>query len=322
MRRILGALGVLLLIVVVAASGLLLWSHARIRSERAPIPSKEALTKGLLAADRPVRLSYINTATQRMARSTVLDPDRDARPEAPFVMSHPSFVLEWPDGRILLVDTGMTEDGALAFGKPLQKLAHAEPIEPGTTVVEGLGEAARRVAGVVFTHLHIDHVGALPTLCDAVDAPIQVFMTRAQAERPNYTTKDGLSLMRETRCARIVVLDDVPVATLPGFPGVGVIAAGGHTPGTQVIAARVRTNDRDRLFAFTGDVVNAYDGLREDIPKPWAYRTFLIPEDEERLGELRRFLFSLAQGPAPYELLVSHDQLAVEASSVRPFARP
>lgn len=322
MRKIVIGSVVLVGLALLVLGGLLAWAHLGIRAERAELPTERNLYSSILAADRPVRLSYINTATQPMPRAGVLDADTDPHPDAAYVMSHPSFVLEWEDGRILLIDTGMTRDVAIEFGDLIEKLGAASALEPLTPVADALGEKAKQVRGVVFTHLHMDHVGALPSLC-ATGAKFDVFMTRAQAERPNYTTSPGLDLVRKTPCATIRVLDDEgPAHKVPGFPGVAVIAAGGHTPGTQLISARVRTNDGDHLVAFAGDIVNNVDGIVHQVSKPWAYRMFVVPEDDERLGEVRGYLRDLALGPVKYEVLVSHDQLQLEASSIKAYAAP
>ena len=88
--------------------------------------------------DQPLRVSVINTASQPMARSGVLDAERDPDSAQPYVMSHPSFVLEWADGRILLIDTGMTPEQATAFGKPIQMIRDAQPIEPHQSTADAL----------------------------------------------------------------------------------------------------------------------------------------------------------------------------------------
>lgn len=319
MRRLIAAVALLVALAVVGGAAMLLRAHLGIRAERAPLPAEHGLAVALLATDRPIRLSYVNSARQAMDRAAVLDPETDPRPDEPYVMSHPAFVLEWADGRILLVDTGMTREGALAFGMPIEKLMGASAIEPLTSVSDALGDAASRVRGVLFTHLHIDHVGALPSLC-ASGAKFTVHMTRAQAERPNYTTREGLTLVHDTPCAEIGVLEDGTPAAVPGFPGVAVQAAGGHTPGSQIIAARVQSNDSDRLFVFTGDIVNHVDGIHENIGKPWAYRTFIVPEFEERQADLRRFLAALTKELPPFQLLVSHDLHQLESSGIEPWA--
>jgi hypothetical protein len=58
--------------------------------------------------------------------------------------------------------------------------------------------------------------------------------------------------------------------------------------------------------------VNNRAGVEFDIGKPLLYRLLIVPEDETRQGELRRFLRGLATHDG-YTLLVSHDQLSLEA---------
>jgi glyoxylase-like metal-dependent hydrolase (beta-lactamase superfamily II) len=322
MRLVLRILVILFLLVVLAAAGGLTWAHVAIRREAAPLPSLDAINAaagvGTIVDDAPRALSVINTASQGMSRSAVLDAGRDPRPQEPYMMSHPSFVLEWKDGRILLVDVGMTRDGALAMGRPIELLG-AEPIVPVVSAATALGGAAARVKGILFTHLHTDHVGGIAELCDRIRQPVQVPMTEAQAERPNYTTRPGLSLLTAAECARLETLHGGPLLPVPGFPGVYLIDAGGHTPGSQIILAFVQGPDGPHRYAFAGDIVNHLDGITEDIPKPFLYRTLVVPESDERQAELRRFLKRL-HDEAGFTLLVSHDQRALAAAGLPAWA--
>ena len=233
-------------------------------------------------------------------------------------MSHPSFVLEWADGRVLLVDLGMNREGALAFGKVIERLSGGAPLQPLTSVAERFGEARRRVQGIVFTHLHTDHTGGLTDFCTGLSQSIPVFMTEAQAERPNFTTRPGLKLLNTAGCVRPQILQKGPLLTLAGFPGVVVIAAGGHTPGSQIIIANVQNGADVRTFALVGDIANNIDGITYNIPKPTLYSLLVVPEDGDRLDELRRFLRDLHDQQAT-TLLVSHDQRHIEQSAVPAF---
>jgi glyoxylase-like metal-dependent hydrolase (beta-lactamase superfamily II) len=261
-----------------------------------------------------VALSFIDTATQRMPRSAVLDSGRDPQPSKPYSMSHPSFVLEWPDRRILLIDAGMTEEGARAFGKPLEIAAGAAPIEPHGSVATRLGERRKDVAGIVFTHLHTDHVEGVSELCVGRTEPLPVFLTPTQAGQANYTTRPGRNLLDRAGCLRLVELEGGPLLSVPGFPGVHVIAAAGHTPGSQVILAKLGGGD-ERAVAFTGDITNALDGILFDVPKPWLYSLLMVPEDGERLGQVRRWLRDLHTNGG-VTLLVAHDGRALEAAEL------
>lgn len=317
-RKILIGIAALIAGTLVFIAAGLTWAHTSIQRERAPLPARMIVTlAGATFTDLPVRLSLINTASQAMPRSAVLDPSKDPKPNEPYVMSHPAFAVEWADGRILLIDVGMTRQGAIDFGRPLEWLAGASPIEPLGSTAEQLGDARQRVQGVVFTHLHLDHVGGITELCEGLDHPLRVFMTDAQAERPNFTTRPGLKLLRKASCVHEERLEQKRLMPIPGFDGVFVMAAGGHTPGSQIISTVVLASAAEggRGYVFTGDIVNNIDGINDNIPKPFLYSLLIVPEDSERLAELRRFLKDLRNGNN-FQLLVSHDQLALEGSGV------
>ncbi|MCW5890485.1 MAG: MBL fold metallo-hydrolase [bacterium] len=302
-------LGLVLLLVIVAAGGVI-WARRSLEGERR-FPPAAAEVLALDGQDAgPTRIWWINTAHQPMPRAAVLEPDRDPTPNAPYVMSHPSFVLEWADGKLLLVDTGMTAAGAVSFGRPLEWLGDAQPMEPLADVAQRLGGAKSRVAGVVFTHLHTDHTGGLGVLCEGGPAEIPVFMSTPQAERPNYTTRPGLREVHAATCARVTPIGDSGLLALPGFPGVAVVPAAGHTPGSQVVLAKVG----DTRYAFAGDLANALDGITHDVPKPWLYSLLVVPEDTAWLAGQRRWLRELAQQGVV--VLPAHDEGAIAASGV------
>lgn len=318
LKKIAVAVGALMSAVVLLTGLGLFWAHVAIRRERTALPDPSDVAKALSAADGPVRVSYINTASQVMPRSSVLETDKDPSPALPYTMSHPSFVLEWSDGRILLVDSGMTKQGAADFGKPLEELGGAEAIQPLTPAAEALGGARSRVKGVIFSHLHTDHVGGIPDVCRGLRDPIPVFMSEAQMERPNYTTRPGRNLLEETSCLRLERLGGLSLKPVEGFPGIYVVAAAGHTPGSQIIVAAVGEGDSRRLFAFVGDTVNNIDGVTYDIPKPLLYRILIVPEDETRQGDLRRWLRELHDHHG-FTLLPAHDQQQLERSGIPAF---
>ncbi len=319
----------LLILSLAGGSGVLAWAHAGVRREQAPLPSLEAAVAAVQVADGPARLSIANTATQTMPRSAVLDSSRDPAPDRRYVMSHPSFVLEWADGRILLVDAGMDRAGAARFGGLIEQLLGGEPIHPHDAVATQLGEAADRVEGVVFTHLHEDHVGGVVELCRGRTRPLRVFMTEAQDERGNYTTGATRRLLADTRraaqseadppCVEVIRIASGGAQPVPGFPGVAVIAAGGHTPGSQIVLAAVAEPGAEgqTISAFTGDIVNHIAGIDHDVPKPTLYRWLVVPEAEGRQAQLRHFLRAL-RDDADMRLLVSHDELQLASTGLPP----
>jgi glyoxylase-like metal-dependent hydrolase (beta-lactamase superfamily II) len=313
-------IGALILAGVMLAAAVLLWTHVSIRSIEPELPEiEEVLAVGADASDLPVELWLLNTASQPMARSGVLEPSLDPDPEAEYVMGFPAFALKWADGRIFLIDLGMDRESALAFGAPSERFLGAGPIESHADVAELLGSAVDRVAGVGFSHLHTDHTDGAIRLCAATTRRIPLFQTRLQADRSNYTTRPGRARTERAGCLEPERLGEGPLLAVPGFPGLSVFATGGHTPGSQVFVARVVEDAGQRLWVFTGDLVNNIDGVRKNLPKPTLYSLFVVPEHVDRLERLRRMLAELAQLP-DVDLLVSHDLRQIEAAGlgVRP----
>jgi glyoxylase-like metal-dependent hydrolase (beta-lactamase superfamily II) len=297
----------LLLAVAVGAAGLV-WMHLVVQRQRGPLPLVAELLDLSTATDAPTNVWVVETAQQRTPRAAVLDPAVDPTPDTPYVMTHPAFVLGWADGRLLLIDAGLTRPGAVRFGGPLESLAGAGPIEPLKPAALALGEATSRVQGIVFTHLHIDHVDGLRDVCARLSTSVKVFMTEGQLDTWTLFTGEGRDLVQDAGCTEPVRIGGAKLMPLDGFPGVGVIAAAGHTPGSQMVAAAVRAPDGTvRRYVFSGDVTNTIDGVRGDLSKPLLYRLVIVPEDEDRLGELRRYLRSMEQDHG-MAIVVSHDQ--------------
>jgi glyoxylase-like metal-dependent hydrolase (beta-lactamase superfamily II) len=323
-RRILLGLAALIGLGVAAAATGLLLAHRDMRAIDPPLPDEAALTAASGAGDLPVRLRWIDTASQTMPRSAVLEPSLDPTPALPYVMAHTAFVLEWADGRILLVDLGMSAEAARAFGRPLELVSGAEPIEPRGSAVDWLGDAVGRVAGVAFTHLHTDHTEGAASLCRSLERAVPVFQTPLQAERTNYTTGPGKAQIEDAGCLSRRLLEGEPPFEVPGFPGLLVIPVAGHTPGSQVFVVhlldREQPHAQPRSFVITGDVVNHVDGLLLNLPKPRLYSLLVVPEATERLGRVRRYLRALMEqhGVAP---LVSHDRRQLEASGIPAWSR-
>lgn len=318
MRRVGQILLALVAVAIVAVAGLLAWTHVGIRRVAPPLPAPEEVLRVDPAADLPVRIRFVDTATQRMPRSAVLDPDLDPQPGGPYEMSHASFLLEWPDGRLFAIDTGMEREAALAFGRPIELLSGGDPIVPHASLAERLGADAPRLTGVGFTHLHEDHSQGIGALCAAVGHDVVLLQTRDQAELGNYTTHSGRVHLREAPCLGAPeVLEGSPLLPAPGFPGLFLVAAGGHTPGSTLFVAHVRRGDAVETWVVTGDVVNHIDGVRLDLPKPRLYSLLVVPESPARLARVRGFLAELARRGA--KLLVSHDRRGIESTGIEPW---
>jgi glyoxylase-like metal-dependent hydrolase (beta-lactamase superfamily II) len=313
-----GLLAALVLGLALAALGLGL-AHRQIRARDPALPSDAEVLALAALPGGPSAVAWHESARQPMARARVLDPSRDPDGAASYVMSHPAFVLAWPDGRLLLVDLGMEAEAARAFGRPME-WAGAAPLEVVGGAASALGPAAERVGGVLFTHLHSDHVEGVLALCAARGgAPLPVFQTAAQAELANYTTRPGRALLERAGCVSRERLPEGRLVPVAGFPGVGVVEAAGHTPGSQVVLAVVGDPAAPRRLAFTGDVANHVEGIRRNVGKPFLYSLLIVPEARARLERVRRWLAHL-EADLGFELVVAHDEAQLVSLALPPVA--
>lgn len=309
-RIVLGGLGLLVL-------GLLLglaWTHSEIRRIEPPMPSAKALVQSAAAAgDLPIRVHVLNTASQRTTRAGVLEPSLDPDPDAPYTMSVPAFAIEWPDGRLFLIDLGMDGPAAEAFGRPSELLFDADPMQSKGNVVDQLGSRVSRVAGVAFTHLHTDHTNGALVLCAQGERQIPLYQGRLQSEQLNYTTRPGADHLEAAGCLDPQPLGFEGLLAVPGFEGLFLVPVAGHTPGSQIFVAHMAAEAPVRTWIFTGDAVNHVDGVRLNLPKPTLYSLLVVPENPRQLEAVRLLLREASQQPG-VRLLVAHDQNQLEAS--------
>ena len=269
-------------------------AHLQIRAIDPALPEAASLPSTPTGGDGPTSMRVVNTATQGIA--------------------HPAYLLEWPDGRRFMIDAGMDREGAMAFGRPMELAFGASPAVPHGDVAEQIGDAVESIVGVAFTHLHLDHTGGLIPVCRAAGREIALIQTRFQADELNYTTQSGADDIAEAGCTRQTVVDTAAPTEVPGFPGLYIFPAGGHTPGSTFFLATLS----DHSWLFAGDISNSKPMMLGNEPKPWVYSNLIIPEATERLDRLRRWLARVDAMP-DRTVIVAHDLDAALADGVVPW---
>ena len=282
--KLLGAALGLVLLVIVGRLLYLLPAHLEVRTVRPALPDLAQFEALLAAPDRPVSVSAILTSSQR---SPVLS------------LGHHSIVIEWADGRILLIDVGMDEATAVQFGALMKTIYGADPVEVHTTTFAALGERVADVAAVGFTHLHIDHTQGIAAAC-AGDPEFVIVQTVQQRDLHNSNTTEGASIVES--CPRHEVVQAETLVELPDFPGVAMYSLGGHTPGSTLFAVAYQ----QQVLLFSGDITNSRRDLSDDNGKGFAYSYLLVPEDTQRTSALRAWLRRLDRADN-IRVLVSHD---------------
>lgn len=301
LKRIGWGLFGLLVVGVIALTILLLPAHLQIRSIAPEPPTKAELEALMSAPERPVAISYFVTSDQVTEGN---------------LLGHTTFVIEWEDGRTLLIDAGMSEDKAREFADRIAMLTGGDPATVHGTAASILGDEIGRVAGIGFTHLHEDHVQGLEGICGAAGQPIAIVQTRDQATEHNYLTAPQASAIEHSACATPLVLAP-DTRTTSEFPGIGIYPLAGHTPGSTLFAIPVG----DRLWLLIGDISNSREALIENQPKGILYSYLFVPEDEDRLEQLRLLLTEFDEDER-ITAIVSHDPEAIAASGMPEWQPP
>jgi glyoxylase-like metal-dependent hydrolase (beta-lactamase superfamily II) len=294
--RTLLAIGVGLVgMVLLAAAFLLVPAHWQTRRISPPLPDVAALRALGAVADGPIGLEYLAVASQASPRGQ---------------LGHSVFLVRWADGRTFMIDAGMDRAAAAEFAELLKLMWGAEDGRFHGDVAEQLGDEIARVEGVGFTHLHIDHSQGVVPFCAARGPGASVYQTRWQAEEHNFNTTEGAELVAES-CLSPRALAGGPLMTVEGFPGLGVVALGGHTPGSTLFAVPLAGH----LWLFSGDTTNTKASLRDDVEKPFFYSYLVVPENTARTAELRHWLAAL-DAEDDITVIVSHDLPDIAASGI------
>jgi hydroxyacylglutathione hydrolase len=143
-------------------------------------------------------------------------------------------------------------------------------VDPGfepAAIDRMVARSGRRVAAVLATHGHGDHIGSVPTVC-ADDVPLYIHQADELALRDQLAWGAGYAAEADFRPKEVRTVSDGDVLELAGFR-IEVLHTPGHTPGSVCF----RTDG----FVVTGDLVFRGSIGRSDFPNsdPRAMETSL-----------------------------------------------
>jgi glyoxylase-like metal-dependent hydrolase (beta-lactamase superfamily II) len=202
----------------------------------------------------------------------------------------PVFQVCFPHGWIM-VDAGMDRETSRRAGDKGVFLDDAY----ASTVA-----ALRAASLIVITHEHYDHAATVVRSAVSDELAPHTMLTRQQVERLTHAPP-LITMLDSTKVNRYIVVDYDQV--LPIAPGVVLIKAPGHTPGSQVIYVQLASG---REVILAGDVAWHRIGIETETQKPDSIR-----EDRGPIAGELKWLHAAEQ--AGVAVVVSHDgdQLAM-----------
>jgi len=243
-------------------------------------------TARLIPGRGPLRVNVLKFAESRRAKKFSIK----GAPDEPSVQARTAVQIVYTDGYIML-DSGMDQQVHNFFGRGV--------VEPYDS--DAAREVERALVGarsIVVTHEHGDHVAGVIHTPLAKDLAPKTILTRDQVKTLLTNPQMPEIQLTAEMASRYNVIDYEKY--LPFGPGIVLIKAPGHTPGSQMVYARL---DSGREYLFIGDTAWHMDGVRQVKGKdaPW------IQEDEESLKAQLIWLNRLYNTDPNLFIIASHD---------------
>jgi glyoxylase-like metal-dependent hydrolase (beta-lactamase superfamily II) len=235
---------------------------------------------------RPLRLNVVKFAESRRTKNFSVQ----GAPASPSVQARTAFQVVYADGTVM-VDAGMDQEVHRFFGRGVE-----EPYFPEAArqVERALGNARL----IVVTHEHGDHVAGVIRAPLVNDLAARTILTRTQVQTLVASPQMPQITMTEQLARRYLVVDYDKY--LPITPGMVLIKAAGHTPGSQMVYVALESG---REILLIGDVAWHMDGVRSTRGKdaPW------VTEDQAAVKDQLAWLNELSRTDPELVIVASHD---------------
>jgi glyoxylase-like metal-dependent hydrolase (beta-lactamase superfamily II) len=234
----------------------------------------------------PLRINVLKFAESRRTKNFSIH----GAPPDPSVQARTAFQVVYADGSVM-VDAGMDQQVHRFFGRGVE-----EPYD--ASAAEQVGGALRRARLIVVTHEHGDHVAGVTHGPFAAELAQKTVLTRAQVRTLMTAPQMPEIRLTEAAAKRFLVVDYDKY--YPLAPGVALISASGHTPGSQMVYVILESG---REYLLIGDATWHMDGVRQVTGKdaPW------ITEDKPAILDQLRWLNGLSRTEPRLVIVASHD---------------
>jgi glyoxylase-like metal-dependent hydrolase (beta-lactamase superfamily II) len=240
----------------------------------------------LIPGRRPLRINVVKFAESRRTKNFSVK----GAPAEPSIQARTAFQVVYADGTVM-IDSGMDQQVHKFFGRGVE-----EPYD--SEAAQQVEKAVRAAKLIVTTHEHGDHVAGVIRGAHAAEIAPKTVLTREQVETLLANPQMPEIKLTPEVAKRYIVMDYERF--YPFAPGMALMKAAGHTPGSQMIFVAL---DGGGEYLFIGDSAWHMDGVRQIKGKdaPW------IKEDEAALTAQLTWLNGLEKSEKNVHIVVSHD---------------
>jgi glyoxylase-like metal-dependent hydrolase (beta-lactamase superfamily II) len=241
----------------------------------------------MIPGAKPVRINVVKFAESRRTKNFSIK----GAPKEPSIQARTAFQIVYPTGTVM-IDSGMDIQVHRFFGRGVE-----EPYFPDKE--KEVNAALTKANAIVMTHEHGDHIaGVIHTPMMAELAPKTV-LTRTQVDTLLHDPQMPEIKLTPEQASHFIVIDYDKY--YPFAPGMALIKAPGHTPGSQMIYVRLQSG---REYIFAGDVAWHMDGVRTMTGKdaPW------VKENTDEIAAELKWLNAIYRGEKNVVIVISHDE--------------
>jgi glyoxylase-like metal-dependent hydrolase (beta-lactamase superfamily II) len=241
----------------------------------------------MIPGQAPLRINVLKFAESRRTKNFSVK----GAPAEPSVQARTVFQVVYADGYVM-VDSGMDQQVHNFFGRGVVEPYDAE-------AAKQVERAVRGARSILVTHEHGDHVAGVVRTPFVNELAPKTVLTRDQVQTLLTNPQMPEIKLTPEMAGRYNVIDYDKY--LPFGPGIVLIKAPGHTPGSQMIYISL---DSGREYLLIGDTAWHMDGVRDIEGKdaPW------IQEAEIPIMAQLGWLNGLSKTEKNLIIVASHDE--------------
>lgn len=233
--------------------------------------------------DKPQRVEVETVAAFSFPATAIVAGDGWSSREMPVY----SFRLVYPD-KTAIIDTALNEE-----------LGGGNLVAFNADAFERMNRAMEEASLIVITHEHMDHIGGITAHPNLAAILPQTKLTEEQLSQPARSLparfeEGALDGFEPLAYDRLMVI----------APGVVLIEAPGHTPGSQMIYVQLQDFSE---FLFVGDVAWQYRNILAQRQRARLVTQFFLNEDRAAVFGQLAALHALSEAEPEIAIVPGHD---------------